>query len=90
MTSESSKESKRRTQLRDGIPSSVSLPKFLAPEEILRIKEIKATRPYFSWDEVVEIVVADGLKKKPRKSSASKFNVARLREECRTGLRDSD
>lgn len=51
---------RRRAYLSD-IPKNVGIPKFLRPEEILRVKSMKDSEPWMSWDEVVSLVVFDSV-----------------------------
>lgn len=51
---------RRKTHMKD-LPRTASIPKFLSPTEILKVKEVKARDPKLGWTEAVEKVVYDSV-----------------------------
>lgn len=55
---------RRRTFLKD-LPRRAAIPKFLLPDEIKKVKALKASDPEMDWDEAVQQVVFTSVRDLP-------------------------
>jgi hypothetical protein len=55
---------RRQTFLKD-LPRRAAIPKFLLPDEIQKVKTLKALDPKMNWDEAVQHVVFNSVKDIP-------------------------
>ncbi len=55
---------RRQTFLKD-LPRRASIPKFLLPDEIQKVKALKALDPKMNWDEAVQCIVFNSVKDIP-------------------------
>lgn len=49
----------RRTQYLDGVPSGVSFPKFMKPDQIREVKRRKNDEPERGWRELIDEVILE-------------------------------
>lgn len=55
----------RRTVLRAGLPTYLSIPRFTTTDELEEIRSLKEARPALSWEECVRQVLLRSKKKAP-------------------------